>query len=225
MRGMGEKTPCRFRFLATEKEVLPMSLVKRAYRYRIYPTPEQRHSLARTFGCCRWVYNHALAQKMAAYRAAGQRLSYGDLSALLPIWKTQEERAWLGEVSSVPLQQSLRHLDPAFVNFFEGRGKYPTFKKKHGSQAATYTASAFTWKDGRLTLAKMQAPLWLRWSRSLPEGAKPTTVTVTRDAAGRYFVSLLVEEEIPPPFDFHRRWGGPGPLRCGHAFDGRKDGQ
>jgi putative transposase len=114
------------------------------------------------------------------------------------VWKARAESAWLAEVSSVPLQQSLRHLERAFVNFFEGRAKYPKFKKKHGSQAATYTTSAFIWKDGQLTLAKMQTPLAIRWSRPLPEGASPTTVTVSRDPAGRYFVSLLVEEEMAP---------------------------
>jgi putative transposase len=173
-----------------------MSVIKRAYRYRIYPTTEQRQVLARTFGCCRWVYNHALARKTAVYQEAGQRLSYGDLSALLPGWKTHQETAWLAEVSSVPLQQSLRHLDRAFVNFFEGRSKFPNFKKKRDSQAATFTTSAFVWKDGHLTLAKMQEPLAIRWSRPLPDGAMPTTVTVSRDPAGRYFVSLLVEEEL-----------------------------
>ena len=188
----------RFRFLVGEKEAFRMSLMKRAYRYRCYPTSEQRQALARTFGCCRWVYNHALARKTTAYRAAGHRLSSGDLSALLPLWKTQEETAWLSAVSSVPLQQSLRHLDRAFVNFFLGRAKYPTFKKKRGPQAATSTASAFMWQDGRLTLARMQIPLDIRWSRPLPKGATPTTVTLSRDAAGRYFVSLLVEEELSP---------------------------
>ena len=175
-----------------------MSLIKRAYKYPCEPTAEQRLALARTFGCCRWVYNQALARKTAAYREAGQRLSYSDLSALLPGWKTQVDTAWLGEVSSVPLQQSLRHLDRAFVNFFEGRAKYPRFKKKHGPQAATYTAVAFTWRDGQLTLAKMEQPLTIRWSRPMPLVAHPTTVTVSRDAAGRYFVSLLVEQELSP---------------------------
>ena len=188
----------RFRFLVAEQEDFRMSLSKRAYQYRFYPTTEQRQVLVRTFGCCRWVYNQALAKKTTAYREAGQRLSYGDLSALLPLWKAQAETAWLEEVSSVPLQQSLRHLNRAFVNFFEGRSKFPKFKKKHGPQAATYTTSAFTWKDGQLTLAKMQTPLALRWSRPLPGGAIPTTVTVSRDAAGRYFVSLLVEEDMQP---------------------------
>jgi putative transposase len=187
-----------FRFLVGEKEVFPMRVIKRAYQFRCYPTTEQRQGLARTLGCCRWVYNQALARKTTAYREAGHRLSYGDLSALLPFWKTQDETAWLSEVSSVPLQQSLRHLDRAFVNFFEGRAHYPKFKKKHGPQAATYTASAFTWKDGQLTLARMSTPMPIRWSRPLPEGTQPTTVTMSRDAAGRCFVSLLVEVEVAP---------------------------
>jgi putative transposase len=84
-------------------------------------------------------------------------VQYGELSACLPALKQQAETAWLAEVSSVPLQQSLRHLDRAFVNFFAGRGKYPRFKsKKRGSQTATYTATAFTWQDGTLTLAKSE---------------------------------------------------------------------
>jgi putative transposase len=176
-----------------------MGIVKRAYCYRCYPTDEQQQILARTFGCARWIYNWALALKSRAHREEGKRLSYGDLSACLPVLKQQGETTWLAEVSSVPLQQSLRHLDRAFVNFFAGRANYPRFKsKKRDSQAATYTASAFTWQDGTLTLAKMDAPLDIRWSRPLPEGALPSTVTVRRDNAGRYFVSLLVEERIEP---------------------------
>ena len=89
--------------------------------------------LARTFGCCRWVSNQALARKTAAYREAGQRRSYGDLSALLPLWKSQAETKWLGEVScgSAPAQcASCR--TRAFVHFFEGQAQYPHFKKNHG---------------------------------------------------------------------------------------------
>ena len=176
-----------------------MGIVKRAYSYRCYPTDEQGRILARTFGCVRWIYNWALALKNRAYREEGKHLSYHDLSACIPVLKQQPEAAWLAEVSSVPLQQSLRHLDRAFVNFFSGRAHYPRFKsKKRDDQTATYTASAFTWKDGTLTLAKMDAPLAIRWSRPLPEGAVPSTVTVRCDSAGRYFVSLLVESEIEP---------------------------
>jgi putative resolvase len=90
-------------------------VTKRAYKFRCYPTDEQKQILARTFGGCRWVYNWALRLISDAYREAGKRLSSDDLSALLPTLKQQPETAWLAEVSSVPLQQSLRHLDRAFI--------------------------------------------------------------------------------------------------------------
>ena len=86
----------------------------------------------------------------------------------------------------------------AFRNFFEGRADYPSFKKKQGRQSAEYTTSAFKWDGKDVTLAKMDAPLAIRWSRPLPKDAKPSTITVSRDPAGRYFVSFLMEEEIAP---------------------------
>jgi putative transposase len=169
---------------------------KKAYKYRMYPTEEQANILARTFGCCRFVYNWALRQRTDAFFQRGERLYYNQLAVLLTELKKQEEAAWLSEVSSVPLQQSLRHLDSAFRNFFEGRAQYPTFHKKHAGQSATYAANAFTWDGKQLTLAKMDTPLDIHWSRSLPKGCKPTTVTLSKDCAHRYFVSLLVEEDI-----------------------------
>ena len=171
---------------------------KRAYQYRCSPTPSQRHMLARTFGCVRFVYNWSLALRRDAYRERGEHVFYKDTSSALTALKRSEATAFLNEVSSVPTQQALRHLDKAFKNFFEGRTKYPTFKKKHGRQSAEYTSSAFTWDGKQLTLARMPEPLPIRWSRPLPEGAHPTTITVSRDPAGRYFVSFLVEEEIQP---------------------------
>jgi putative transposase len=173
---------------------------KRAYRYRFYPTSEQVNVLARTFGSARFVYNWALRLRTDAYYERQERISYADTSADLTELKRQPETAWLGEVSSVPAQQALRHLDRAFRNFFEGRAKYPAFHKKRGAQSATYAASAFQWdvEAKTLTLAKMNAPLNIRWSRPLPDGAKPSTITVSRDMAGRYFVSILVEEDLQP---------------------------
>ncbi len=175
-----------------------MSKIKRAYRYRFYPTDEQRSTLARTFGCTRYVYNWVLRLRKDTYQQTGKGLSYKQLSSALTTLKEQKETSFLSEVSCVPLQQGLRHLTRAYLNFFEGRASYPTFKKRHGEQSAEYSRSAFTWKDGKLTLAKMDAPLSIVWSRDLPKGATPSTVTVSRDQAGRYFVSLLVEEEIAP---------------------------
>ena len=169
---------------------------QRAYTYRFYPTDEQKQILAQTFGCCRFVYNWALRQRTDAFFQRGERLYYNQLAVMLTELKKQEEAAWLSEVSSVPLQQSLRHLDTAFRNFFEGRAEYPTFHKKHAVQSATYAANAFTWDGKQLTLAKMDTPLDIHWSRSLPKGCKPTTVTLSKDCANRYFVSILVEEDI-----------------------------
>jgi len=169
---------------------------KRAYQYRVYPTDEQKHLLARTFGCARFVYNWALRLRTDAYYKENKRIGYHETSALLTQLKQQEEYAWLTEVSSVPTQQALRHLDKAFRNFFEGRAKYPIFKKRRNQQSAEYTTSAFKWDGTSLTLAKMTEPLDIRWSRPLPDGAKPSTVTVTKDRANRYFVSILVEEDI-----------------------------
>src|SRR6266487_3657699 len=169
---------------------------KKAYKYRMYATEEQANILARTFGCCRFVYNWALRQRTDAFFQRGERLYYNQLAVMLTELKKQEEAAWLAFVSSVPLQQSLRHLDTAFRNFFEGRAEYPTFHKKHAVQSATYAANAFTWDGKQLTFAKMDTPLDIHWSRPLPKGCKPTTVTLSKDCADRYFVSLLVEEDI-----------------------------
>ena len=173
--------------------------VKRAFKYRFYPTNEQAAELSRTFACVRLVYNKALEERTRAWYGEQRRVSYVQSSAALTEWKKTEELAFLVEVSSVPLQQALRHLQTAFANFFAKRARYPRYKSRKKSRAsAEYTRSAFTWREGQLTLAKMAEPLAIRWSRPLPEGAQPTTVTVSRDAAGRWFVSMLVEDTITP---------------------------
>jgi len=174
-------------------------MVKRAYRYRFYPTSAQAQELARTFGCARKVWNLALDARTTAWYQRQQRVGYVQTSALLTEWKRSEDLAFLNEVSSVPLQQALRHLQGAFASFWDKRACYPKFKSRKKSRAsAEYTRSAFRYRGGQLTLAKMDAPLDIRWSRPLPEGAEPSTVTVSRDAAGRWFVSLLCECPINP---------------------------
>jgi putative transposase len=171
---------------------------KRTYQYRVYPTDEQKHILARTFGCARFVYNWALRLRTEAYYERQERIGYHQLSARLTLLKQRDDHAWLNDVSCVPPQQALRHLEKAFKNFFEGHAAYPKFKSRHGDQSAEYTTSAFKWDGEVLTLAKMDEPLVIHWSRPLPKGCKPTTVTVTKDTADRYFVSILVEEDIKP---------------------------
>ncbi|WP_405816199.1 transposase [Streptomyces sp. NBC_01390] len=172
--------------------------VKRAFKYRFYPTDAQAAELSRTFGCVRKVYNLALAARTQAW-VRQERVNYNQTSAMLTVWKRTQELAYLGEVSSVPLQQTLRHLQVAFTNFFGKRAQYPRFKsRKKSRRSAEYTTSGFRFRDGQLTLAKMADPLEVVWSRPLPEGVQPSTVTVSQDAAGRWFVSLLCDDTIPP---------------------------
>ncbi|WP_326779343.1 RNA-guided endonuclease InsQ/TnpB family protein [Streptomyces sp. NBC_01445] len=173
--------------------------VKRAFKYRFYPSDAQAAELSRTFGCVRKVYNMALAARTEAW-ARQERINYNQTSALLTEWKKTEELAYLGEVSSVPLQQTLRHLQTAFAHFFAKRARYPRFKsRKKSRKSAEYTTSGFRFRDGEVTLAKMTEPLSIVWSRPLPHGAAPSTVTVSQDAAGRWFISMLCEDATVQP--------------------------
>ena len=174
-------------------------VVRRAYRYRFYPTPEQTEQLSQTFGCVRYVYNRALAERHRAWTQEQRRVTHAETDRMLTGWKRDPETAWLAEPSKGPLQASLRNLQGAFDKFWRKQNRYPKFKKKGKSRdSATYFRNCFTFRDGKLKLAKHVAPLDIRWSRPLPDGADPSQVTVSRDAAGRWFVSLLVEETITP---------------------------
>ena len=170
-------------------------LIHRAYRFRFYPTDDQANQLARTFGCARWVYNWGLQRRSSAFFERQERIYYKHLAAELALLKNNDETSWLKEVSSVCLQQALMHLDQAFTRFFKKTGDYPTFKSRRGDQSCSYMANAFVFRNGQVTLAKHHTPLTIRWSRPLPAAAKPSSATVTRTAGGKYYLSLLVEEE------------------------------
>lgn len=170
--------------------------MKQRWAFRCYPTPEQEQILARTFGCTRFVYNRFLDERTRAF-ARGERMNYNQSSNALTAIKKTPEFSWLNEVSSVPLQQSLRHLQTAFRNFFDKRTSYPSFKRKDGKQAAEYTRSAFKFDIGnqRLLIAKL-GRLKVKWSKHVP--IDPTTVTVIRKPSGRYFVSMVVDVTPAP---------------------------
>ncbi len=172
--------------------------IKRTYRYRLYPNEAQKAELARTFGCSRWVYNWALETKTKAYYQDEESLSFTDLSSRLTSKKKEEETEWLSEVSAVTLQQSLRNLNQAFTNFFEGRAEYPSFKSKKGDQTARYVGTAFDIREEngkrKLRLSKMPGLMNIRWSRELP--SKPSSCTVTKNAAGQYHVCFVCTEEV-----------------------------
>ena len=170
--------------------------IKRAYKFRFYPDPEQENILARTFGSARFAYNYMLRLRTDAWYERQERIGYHETSSALTLLKKDADFGWLNEVSCVPVQQSLRHLQTAFTNFFAKRAAYPSFKSKHGKQSAEYTSSAFKWDGKSLTLAKMKEPLAIRFSRTVPKAAKVTTVTVSKDTAGRYFVSMLCDDAV-----------------------------
>jgi putative transposase len=177
-----------------------MRIMQLRYSFRLYPGAGQRAALARAFGCARVVYNDALRARETARRQGLPFPKAGDLSkVLITEAKRTPERAWLGEVSAVVLQQSLRDLDTAYRNFFDGlKGKRPRvgaprFKsRKDTRQAVRFTANAH-WSittGGKLRLPKT-GEVKVEWSRALP--STPSTVTVVKDSAGRYFASFVVE--------------------------------
>ncbi|MFY7070077.1 RNA-guided endonuclease InsQ/TnpB family protein [Nocardiopsis changdeensis] len=175
--------------------------MRTAYKVRAYPDAEQAAQLGRTFGCVRLVWNKTLAERRTAYHRYGETTTYKQTDAALTGWKKTQELAFLSEVSSVPLQQTLRHQHTAFSNFFAGRARYPRFKTRTGRQSAHYTRSAFRIRGGELFLAKQRTPLRLAWSWPDvdPAALDPTTVVVSREPDGRWYVTFAVEADDPAP--------------------------
>jgi putative transposase len=175
--------------------------VRTAYKCRAYPDGAQQQVLARTFGCVRVVWNRTLAARHARYAAGRKGTSYAETDRALTAMKRDPGLAFLGEVSSVPLQQALRHQHQAFQAFFGKRARYPRFKSRRGRQSATYTRSAFSMRDGTLRLAKTAAALEFVWSWPGIDVATqdPTSVTVSRDPCGRWYVTLHVDAPEPVP--------------------------
>jgi len=178
-----------------------MGDVRTAYKVRAYPDPEQARMLARTFGCVRVVWNRTLADRQRRYTTDQRSTSYRETDAALTGWKRDPDLAWLSEVSSVPLQQSLRHQHGAFVAFWGKRARYPRFKSRNGRQSAHYTRSGFRMKPDGLWLAKMAGPLRVVWSwPDVDLGSlDPTMVVVSREPDGRWFVSFAVDIADPAP--------------------------
>jgi putative transposase len=177
-----------------------MPTVQRSYRLRICPTPAQAQRLARDFGCARWVWNACLAWRCNLYRAERVSVTGVDFSRELTFLKRLPGYEWLAEAPATVLAQKLRDQDRAFVNFFEHRARFPRFKKKRHAQSIRYQLDqrivAGLYRPGELLKLPKLGALKVRWSR-LPAGI-PKLVTVSRDAAGRYFASFMVEEKVQP---------------------------
>jgi len=157
--------------------------------------------LNRTFGCVRVVWNRTLAARRERYATEGKNTSYAETDRALTAMKKDPELAFLSEVSSVPLQQALRHQHAAFGAFFARRARYPRFKSRNGKQSAHYTRSAFAMRHGKLRLAKTSTPLRLVWS--WPEvdltALNPAMVIVSREPDGRWYVTFTLDGSAPEP--------------------------
>ncbi|MGB3205850.1 MAG: RNA-guided endonuclease TnpB family protein [Crinalium sp.] len=172
--------------------------MKARYQNRIYPTNQQKKLMAQLFGCVRVVFNDALAYCQEKYKNGEKKPNNTELSRRLTELKKTEEKIWLGEVSSIPLQQSLRDLDQAYQSFFnsckgERKGKKvrpPKFKKRKSKQSAKFTNNGFKINQHTVYLPKI-GDLDIVWSRPLP--SEPSSLTLIKDSADRYFLSFVVE--------------------------------
>jgi putative transposase len=188
------------------------SNILRGYKYRLYPTNEQQISLAQHFGCKRFVYNHFLNQRKQYHEQTGKGLSYEDTANQLVLLKRDGEHAWLKDVNSQVLQQSLVDLDTAYKNFFDrvkkkkagthkGKVGYPKFKKKRNDQS--FRVPQFfqvNFENNTLIVPKI-SPIKIILHRAIPGGATIKSVTISKSCSGKYFAAFLVEEPKPEAFE------------------------
>jgi putative transposase len=173
--------------------------MKARYRYRVYPKPAQVSALNQLFGCVRVVWNDALSFCNQSYRDGVKYPGESELQKqFITAAKKTEQREWLNQVSNIPLQQSIRDLGTAYSNFFKSctekrkgkKVKPPKFKKRSNAQSCRFRVGGFKVNERTVYLAKI-GKLKIEWSRPLP--ADPSSVTLIRDAANRYFMSFVVE--------------------------------
>ena len=167
--------------------------MERGFKYRIYPNACQRDQIARTFGCCRFVYNRALDVKKTAYAKTGKTVSWTELSQMLPVWKRDPETAWLAQADSMALQQSIRNLDHAYKNFFRHVRKgekpgFPKFKSRRHSRQSYRTNGGKVIDCNHIVLPKLGT---VRAKVSRPLQGRILSITISLDAAGRYFATFL----------------------------------
>lgn len=167
--------------------------MQKGVRFRVYPNKQQQNLINRTFGCCRLIYNKGLDMRKEAF-ANGQKVGYNQTSAMLTDLKKQDDYAFLKEVDSISLQQSLRDLDRGFKNFFEKRARHPQFKSKHDNHQSYRTIN----QDDNIRIAGRHIKLpklgYVRIRQSMEIG-HINNVTIERTPTGKYFVVLNVDFE------------------------------
>ena len=176
----------------------------KGYKFRIYPNKEQTELLEKTFGCCRFVWNKALAETKQEYEFY---LAHKDVNSITPvlkpnvtgfgfvnrltIYKCNPEQQWLNEVNAVSLQQVMLQLGASYSEFFKKRKGYPKFKKKSNRQSFTLMNNSFRFKEDEFYIAKSKEPLKVDFSRELPSA--PTSAVISKTPSGKYYVSFICE--------------------------------
>jgi len=169
----------------------------KVHKYRLYPTIPQQHQLAKTFGSCRYIYNWALALKNKRYQEFKQNVNRFELSSMLTFFKTTDELTWLNEVNSQSLQASIRHLDVAFTNFFKHRAKYPNFKKRNQKQSFECPQNIkINFETKKIQIPKLGK---VKYKDDQTFEGQIKTCTVSKNPAGEYYISILVEDSVEVP--------------------------
>ncbi|QZT34882.1 IS200/IS605 family element transposase accessory protein TnpB [Caldalkalibacillus thermarum TA2.A1] len=170
--------------------------MQKAYRFRLYPNQKQQTLIHKTFGCCRFVFNHFLARRKEVYETERKTLGYNACSALLT--QLKKEREWLKEPDATALQTELRHLDDAFKRFFREKKGYPRFKSRK-NPVQSYTSKN---NNGSIAIAGNRIRLpklgWVKLAKSREVEGRILSATIRKNPSGKYFVSVLVETEIQP---------------------------
>lgn len=167
----------------------------KAVKVRIYPTDEQSITLAKHFGCTRWLWNYCLSVMTETYKTTGKGISAFNMKKQIPILKAEHE--WLKECYSQCLQQSVLNLSQAFQNFFEGRAKYPNFKSKHHRQSVQFPQNVKVISESAIKFPGLLGTVAAKIHRLMEGQLK--TVTVSKTPDGKYFASLLIEDGVEKP--------------------------
>lgn len=167
--------------------------VKKGMLIRITPNASQRELLEKHFGQNRFIWNYFLERRRKKYQLSKKDSTYYSDAAELTILKRASEFDWLYESSSASQQRTLKHLDDSYKRFFKGHSRFPRFKSKHGAQAFTLSGG-INFKTSRICFPKFQDGI--KFNRAIPEHSKINSITVTKTASGRYYVSLSLEAEV-----------------------------
>lgn len=172
-----------------------MKTIYKTYKCRMYPTASQRVLLGKHFGCARFVYNHFLGERIEQYKETHKSDNYVAQAKSLTLLKSSDEFSWLKEVNSQTLQYALKCVDAAYVNFFKGNARFPRFKSKRNRNSFAVPQHCSV-VGNTVVLPKFKTPIKIKTSREIL--GKVNSMTVSRDCDGKYYVSILTEQEYKP---------------------------